>query len=182
MLYIGVQVPQANLHKDMLNLLETGEFADVTFIINETRIKGHKCILASRSNFFKNMFTVGMRESEESIISVQDISLPTFQKLLEFIYSDQLNDLESAEQAIDVLVAANKYGLDRLKRLCEKFLVQLIDLENVVELLYLSDMHQAMELKRMCINFTMQYFDIVTKREDFRKLSKSILLELLQNK
>lgn len=44
-------------------------------------------------------------------------------KLLEFIYSDQLNDLESAEQAIDVLVAANKYGLDRLKRLCEKYLV-----------------------------------------------------------
>ena len=128
------------------------------------------------------MFTVGMRESEESVISVQDINLPTFNKLLEFIYSDQLNDLESAEQAIDVLVAANKYGLDRLKRLCEKFLVAMIDLENVVELLYLSDMHQAMELKRMSINFTMQYFDIVTKREDFKKLSKSILLELLQNK
>jgi len=141
MLYIGVQVPQANLHRDLLSLLDTGEFSDVTFIINDTRIKGHKCILASRSNFFKNMFTVGMRESEESIISVQDISLPTFMKLLEFIYSDQLNDIESAEQAIEVLVAANKYGLDRLKRLCEKFLVQLIDLENVVELLYLSDMH-----------------------------------------
>ena len=70
MLYIGVQVPQANLHRDMLNLLETGEFSDVIFIINEQRIKGHKCILASRSSFFKNMFTVGMRESEESIISV----------------------------------------------------------------------------------------------------------------
>lgn len=69
------------------------------------------------------MFTVGMRESEESIITVQDISLPTFMKLLEFIYSDQLTDIESAEQAIEVLVAANKYGLDRLKRLCEKFLV-----------------------------------------------------------
>ena len=78
-----------------------------------------------------------------------------------------------------MLVAANKYGLDRLKRLCEKYLVALIDLENVIELLYLSDMHQAMELKRMCINFTMQFFDIVTKREEFRKLRKSILLELL---
>jgi hypothetical protein len=108
--------------------------------------------------------------------------LPTFRKLLEFIYSDQLTDLESADQAIDVLVAANKYGLDRLKRLCEKFLVALIDLENVIELLYLADMHQAVELKRMSINFTMQYFEIVTKREDFKKLSKSILLELLQNK
>ena len=80
------------------------------------------------------------------------------------------------------MIAANKYGLDRLKRLCEKYLVAVIDLENVTELLYLSDMHQAVELKRMCINFTMQYFDIVTKQEGFRKLSKSILLELLQNK
>jgi len=93
-----------------------------------------------------------------------------------------LTEIENADQAIDVLVAANKYGLDRLKRLCEKYLVAMIDLENVVELLYMSDMHQAMELKRMCINFTMQYFDIVTKREDFKKLSKSILLELLQGK
>jgi len=40
-----------------------------------------------------------------------------------------------------VLVAANKYGLDRLKRLCEKYLVSLIELDNVIELLYLSDMH-----------------------------------------
>ena len=53
-------------------------------------------------------------------------------------------------------------------------MVALIDLENVIELLYLSDMHQAVELKRMCINFTMQYFDIVTKREEFKKLSKTI--------
>lgn len=62
----------------MLHLLESGEFSDVTFVINDTRIRGHKCILASRSSFFKNMFTVGMRESEESVISVQDISLTTF--------------------------------------------------------------------------------------------------------
>lgn len=90
--------------------------------------------------------------------------------------------MESADQAIDVLVAANKYGLDRLKRLCEKYLVAMIDLENVIELLYLSDLHQAVELKRMCINYTMQYFDIVTKRDDVKKLSQNILLELLQNK
>ena len=42
---------------------------------------------------------------------------------------------------MDVLVAANKYGLDRLKGLCEKYLVSLIELDNVIELLYLADMH-----------------------------------------
>jgi hypothetical protein len=54
----------------MLSLLESGDFSDVTFIINDTRIKGHKCILATRSSFFKNMFTVGMRECEDPVISV----------------------------------------------------------------------------------------------------------------
>jgi len=34
----------------------------------------------------------------------------------------------------------------------------------------------------MCINYTMQYFDIVTKREELKKLSKLVLFELLQNK
>lgn len=179
MLSIGVQVPEPQMSKDLLKMLENEHFADVTSVVGDTKVKAHKCILASRSNFFENMFSVGMRETQESVISVQDISLPTFKKLLEFIYSDQLVKIENADQAIDVLVAANKYGLDRLKRLCEKYLVSLIELDNVIELLYLSDMHQAIELKRMCINYTMIYFDIVTKREDFKKLSKTILLELL---
>lgn len=78
MLYIGVQVPQPSLPRDMLCMLESGEFSDVTFVIGESRIRGHRCILANRSNFFKNMFTVGMRETEESVITVQDISLSTF--------------------------------------------------------------------------------------------------------
>lgn len=87
-LYIGVQVPPPCLGKDMIALMEQGTFSDVTFVIGDTRIKAHKCILASRSNFFANMFNVGMREAEESVISVQDINLATFKKLLQFIYSD----------------------------------------------------------------------------------------------
>lgn len=79
-------------------------------------------------------------------------------------------------------MAANKYGLDRLKRLCEKYLVGMIDLENVIDFLYISDRHQALELKRMSVNFTLANFDIVNKKDDFKKLSKSILLELLTSK
>ena len=116
-------------------------FSDVTFIVNETKFKAHKCILASRCKVFANMFSVGMRESQESVITVQDISPQIFKHLLEFIYTDCIPQPLSNELTIEILVAANKYGMDRLKRLCEKQLVQVIDLENVVELLYLSDMH-----------------------------------------
>jgi len=49
--------------KDLLKMLDSGNFADVTFVLGETKVKAHKCILASRSNFFENMFNAGMREA-----------------------------------------------------------------------------------------------------------------------
>lgn len=62
-LSIGVSVPEPTIYKDMINMLDSGTFADVTFVLGDTKFKGHKCILASRCNFFASMFTVGMRES-----------------------------------------------------------------------------------------------------------------------
>lgn len=44
-------------------MLETGSFSDVTIVLGDTKFKAHKCILASRCNFFANMFTLDMRES-----------------------------------------------------------------------------------------------------------------------
>jgi len=63
MLTIGVQVPEPTLVKDMLAMLDNGTFADVTFVLGDTKIKAHKCILASRCSFFASMFSAGMRES-----------------------------------------------------------------------------------------------------------------------
>ena len=85
------------MSKDMLRMLSNENFADVTFVIGDTKIKAHKCILASRSISFEKMFTVGMREAHESVITVQDINLATFKKLLEFIYSDQLVKIDNAD-------------------------------------------------------------------------------------
>jgi hypothetical protein len=62
-LSIGVQVPEPQMPKDLLRMLESEHFADVTFVVGDTKVKAHKCILASRSNFFENMFSVGMREA-----------------------------------------------------------------------------------------------------------------------
>ena len=51
-------------------MLEQEHFADVTFVVGDTKVKAHKCVLASRSVFFEKMFSVGMREAKESVISV----------------------------------------------------------------------------------------------------------------
>jgi len=38
--------------KDLLRMLESEHFTDVIFVVGDTKVKAHKCILASRSNFF----------------------------------------------------------------------------------------------------------------------------------
>ena len=96
-LQIGVQVPESTMLKDMLQMLDQGSFADVTFVLGEYKIKAHKCILASRCTFFSNMFNSGMRESLESVITVQDIAPKTFKKLLDFIYTDQISSFDNAD-------------------------------------------------------------------------------------
>ena len=63
MLSIGVQVPDPTLSKDMITLLGSETFADVTFVLGEAKFKAHRCILASRCQVFNNMFSVGMKES-----------------------------------------------------------------------------------------------------------------------
>jgi len=65
-----------------------GIFADITFVLGDVKIKAHSCILATRCSVFANMFSVGMREAQEQVITVQDISAVTFKKVLEFIYTD----------------------------------------------------------------------------------------------
>ena len=54
----------------MISMLDNGVFADVTFVLGDVKFKGHKCVLAARCNFFANMFSLGMRESQESVITV----------------------------------------------------------------------------------------------------------------
>ena len=70
MLSIGVQVPEPQMSTDLIRMLESEKFADVIFVVGDTKVKAHKCILASRSSFFQNMFNVGIRQPQDSVISV----------------------------------------------------------------------------------------------------------------
>lgn len=50
----------------------------------------------------------------------------TFEKLLDYIYTEKTPYIANADDAIELLVAANTFDLERLKKLCEKFLVSSI--------------------------------------------------------
>jgi speckle-type POZ protein len=72
-------------------------------------------------------------------------------QMLRFIYTGKAPDLE--RMAAELLAAADKYALDRLKVMCEEALCNSLSVENVSEVLILADLHSAEQLKAQAIEF-----------------------------
>lgn len=87
----------------------------------------------------------------------------SFQALLHFIYWDELPDMHeltglnyngaSTLMAQHMLAAADRYGLERLKLLCETKLCEDVAINNVATTLALAQQHQCLQLKAECLRF-----------------------------
>merc|ERR1719316_1667414 len=102
-----VSIPPSNLVDDLRQLCNNPTFSDVTFLVENQPVYATRAHLAARSEHFRALFYGGMRESsghEEEIV-LPDIAHPVFCQLLEYIYTDQVDDL-SSDMAVHLLIAA----------------------------------------------------------------------------
>ncbi|XBI04204.1 hypothetical protein VPH35_132535 [Triticum aestivum] len=149
------QVPRSDLLDNLRNLLETQEVADVSFNVNGEVFLAHKVILAMRSPVFKAEFYGPMSNECKRSLTIEDMQPPVFKALLQFIYTDslppmdELNDEEYEEMVKHLLVAADRYAMERMKLIvCDILLA-----ENVTTRLALADQHHCSMLKDACIEF-----------------------------
>eukprot|EP01069_Polyplicarium_translucidae_P007602 Polyplicarium_translucidae@DN3130_c0_g1_i10.p2 len=132
--------------------------------------------------------------SRESI-EVEGVSYRVFKSFLKFLYTDRLDlrcllsqtddSKTKCRRLIELLVAADKYATDRLKRLCEKLILRLMDITNAPEIYQAADVHRAESLKAKCVNYMVRHFDVVSKTESFADMAKTrvdLLLDLLQRR
>lgn len=101
-------------------------------------------------------------------------------ELLRYIYADKVKNIGDIER--DLLAAANKYGLDRLKALCEEELIAGLNVENIGEILILADCHKADTLKSHAIQFLGSRAKDVLNTNKFKTDMKSmspLFLEVL---
>ncbi|KAF7070347.1 hypothetical protein CFC21_075869 [Triticum aestivum] len=92
-------------------------------------------------------------------ITIDDMQPAVFRAFLHFIYTDSMppmRDLEEddkIEMVKHLLVAADKYGMERMKRICEGMLCKSLDVQTVAAILALADQHHCSNLKDACIEF-----------------------------
>ena len=154
-----IEVPPSNMAEHFGSLLETDLGADVTFSVGAKTFKAHKIVLATRSPVFKAELYGPMKEEGMGPITIKDVQPDVFRALLHFIYTDSLrplDDLEAddhSEMIRHLLVAADRYAIERLKLICQSILCENLNVQTVATTLALADQHNCDLLKNACIDF-----------------------------
>ncbi|RXN11564.1 speckle-type POZ -like protein [Labeo rohita] len=146
-----LKVPECQLSDDLGNLWEGSRFTDCSLFVGGQEFKAHKSILAARSPVFNAMFEHKMEESKKNRVDISDVEPDVFREMMVFIYTGKAPNLE--KMADNLLAAADKYALERLKVLCEEALCNSLSVENVADILILADLHSAEQLKAQAIDF-----------------------------
>ena len=101
-----------------------------------------------------------MAESKMTSIIIQDMEASTFRSMLHYIYHGSLPDAGEKEvystmaQYQHLIVAADRYRLEGLKKICEEKLCgNGITIDNVVSMLELAEDHVCPKLKAVCLGF-----------------------------
>ncbi|XP_020186392.3 uncharacterized protein [Aegilops tauschii subsp. strangulata] len=130
-----IVVPPSNFAWHLEQLLVMEEGSDVKFLVEDSEIRAHGLVIATRSPV--------LHEAVESAsgtdhVRIDGIRAMAFKAMLHFIYTDELphvDDLvpadgDSTMMAGEMLAAACRFRLERMKRLCINLLA-----ENVVTVL-----------------------------------------------
>ena len=164
--------------RDMLSLLESSTFSNVTFIARGERIKAHQGILAIRCAHFKRLFESQSRKAS-AMEFVVDLPAYAFRKTLEYLYTDMLDTTDDLVVG-DMLAIAQMCKLAHLKRLCEEHLQRNIDMSNVLTRLVTADVQQADILRPACIRFIICNLKAVRQLSEFKNLSAPLMLEIIK--
>ncbi|XP_073161475.1 speckle-type POZ protein-like isoform X2 [Lepidochelys kempii] len=87
----------------------------------------------------------------ENRVEINDVDPEVFKEMMRFIYTGKAPNLD--KMADNLLAAADKYALERLKVMCEEALCSNLSVENVADILILADLHSAEQLKAQAIDF-----------------------------
>ncbi|KAL3812711.1 hypothetical protein ACJIZ3_013979 [Penstemon smallii] len=141
-------------------LLESKKGSDVSFEVEEETFYAHKIILSTKSPVFSAQFFGPLKEENTQFIRIEEMQAFVFKVLLHFIYYDVIPDVEKELAGLEatmmtqhLLVAADRYGIERLKSLCEARLCGNIDIDNVASSLALAEQHGCILLKSACLEF-----------------------------
>ena len=161
-------VPPPEMSSGMGKVLTEGRFSDFTVVADGREFSAHRAILAQRSEVFRTMFELDMAEKRDDHVVIEDLSADAVSDLLTFIYTDSAPNIKEIAQ--ELLVAAEKYNIPRLKAVCEEELAKSLDIDNVIDRLLQSETYQAFYLKDAALHWITKHAPDVVNTTSWKYL------------
>ncbi|XP_048539935.1 BTB/POZ and MATH domain-containing protein 1-like [Triticum urartu] len=185
-------LPSSDLRRHLGELLRSEAGADVTFLVSGESFAAHKAVLASRSPVLMAEFFGETKEESSARVEVKDVEPEAFRSMLHFVYTDTAPELDQSPETVVVmarrlLAAADRYGLDRLKLICECKLSDGTGVDTAAATLALAEQRGCALLKAKCLEFivsTPEILDAVMATEGYKELEAScpsVLRQLLKS-
>ncbi|OEL32901.1 BTB/POZ and MATH domain-containing protein 1 [Dichanthelium oligosanthes] len=151
-------IPPSDLHKHLGDLLQSGRGTDVVFEVGGEAFAAHRCVLAARSPVISADLLGAAIDGATAagVVRVDGVEPRAFRALLRYAYIDSLPEMDKEEEdAIlrNLLVAVDRYGLQRLKLICEDKVCKLLNVATVEITLALAEQHHCDRLKEACLQF-----------------------------
>ncbi|XP_044593884.1 speckle-type POZ protein-like [Cotesia glomerata] len=143
---------------------------DLVVKVKDETIKAHKTVLMARCPLFSKMFSITMENKQEEI-DIPDVDSATFYSFLEFIYIEEVIDLDDYAEAL--FEFASKYKLEELKKMCVKALYKALNIDNASRLLILAKECDALELLDYISEFIVINSGQIIDTPEYRSIGES---------
>eukprot|EP01118_Nematostelium_gracile_P005473 TRINITY_DN1733_c0_g1_i3.p1 TRINITY_DN1733_c0_g1~~TRINITY_DN1733_c0_g1_i3.p1 ORF type:complete len:693 (+),score=162.87 TRINITY_DN1733_c0_g1_i3:223-2301(+) len=166
------QIPDSTLLQDVSSLWKNKNYQDVAFEVDEQRLEAHKIVLSLRCDYFKSMFSSGLKEAQMELIQLADVSAGVFRSVLEYLYTDDIEEIDG-ESAIELLTTAHTYRIKRLKRMIENVIGYSLDADNVGCIADVAVLYNCETLTRACVFFIVREFSKIARTDGWKEMSQT---------
>ncbi|XP_078054607.1 kelch-like protein 26 isoform X2 [Mustelus asterias] len=169
----------ATLLRGLALLRAREQLLDVVLMVNAVMFRVHRAVLAACSDYFRAMFTGGMREAGQDVIELKGVSAKGLKHIIDFAYSAEVTlDLDCIQ---DVLGAAVFLQIVPVVELCEQFLKSAMSVETCLNIGQMATTFNLSSLKESVDVFTFAHFLQIAEEEDFLQLPLERLVFFLNS-
>ncbi|MBN3290913.1 KLH13 protein, partial [Polypterus senegalus] len=159
-----------------LNHLRSDEtLCDVTLIPGDglETFPVHRVVMASSSDYFKAMFTGGMKEQDLRTIKLHGLSCVGLKNIIDFIYTAKVS--LNIDNLQDTLEAASFLQIMPVLNFCKELLISEVTTDNCVEVERIANNFHLTEVNNFINDFVLENFSRLLKDSQYIMLSEASL-------
>lgn len=139
----------------------------------------HRVILAASCDYFRGMFTLGMRESHEPCVTLPFLMAAELEVLISCSYSGVLP--LSWKSVFEITSTALQLQYQPVLSLCFKFLQQEMNAHSCLDVASFAEAYEMVQLLEVADDFVLRQFQKVSCTSKFKDLPAKQLLKYLNS-